>query len=44
MCEGDEAANEGFMDTTETDGTIPRVVLMKSGTDYDPHEAFLRVW
>ena len=21
-----------------------RVVLMKPGTDYDPHEAFLRVW
>ena len=40
------------MDTTETIGTArhlagtqsARFVLMKPGTDNDPHEAFLRVW
>ena len=46
----DEATDETPTDMTETIGSMmagtqsATIVLMKPGADYDPHEAFLRVW
>ena len=41
---GAEATDKSFVDTTWRGTQSARLVLMKLGTNHDPHEEFLRVW